>query len=405
MEEREPEGLRWRRVAVVAWALVGVALLVAGAFWLLGKVTAVLTPLLLSLVIVFVLRRPVARLEKRGLNRGSAVGVWYLVIIGFLIVSGLFIVPAIGRELREFADAFPRYYDSAYGLWLKGQDQYLAIQLPDWVREAIAASRESLVAWTTSVSKNIATTVVAIGAGALGFFVNIFLAFAFSFFVLRDLPTLRRELLSLPGPSRYEDTLSVVGQVSGVLEGFLRGQVLIAIGLGVVTGLGLWVLGVPYAAVIGLIAGVTNLVPYVGPVVGGLVAAISAAFVSPQLVLYTIIWILVVQQIESLVLQPRIMANQVHLHPALVILSVTVGATLAGIVGMLLAVPVAAVGKVLFVHYYEKWTQSTIASEHGALFRTPKAKGAAGSPVPDQPCETAEATEDETEQGEPLELG
>jgi len=378
----------WKKLLTVSWALVGLGILVAGALWILGRVAGALTPFVLALVVVFLLRGWVTRLEGLGLKRSAAVGVCYLVSAVVLSVIGLFIVPPMAAEIRDFVNDFPRYYDAAYDLWTTVETEYLTVELPNWVREAAEASRESVVTWATGFSKNLAQGVVSVGGQVVGFFVNVFLALALAFFVLRDLPTLKSEVFSLPGPRRRDETLALAAEVTVVLEGFIRGQLMIASLVGLLTGVGLWVLGVPYALVIGIIAGVANLVPYLGPIVGGVVAAISAAFVSPQLVLWAIVWIVVVQQAEGLFLQPRIMSDQVHLHPALVILSLLVGATLFGLIGMLLAVPVAAVAKVLFVHFYEKWTESPISSEHGALFRKRRAPDSDETCTPTPPKDT-----------------
>jgi len=362
----------WKRLLTVSWALVGLGVLISGALWILSRVAGALTPFLLAIVVVLLLRRPVGRLHRAGLSRSGSVGVCYLISAVVLTVVGVFIVPPIVAEVRDFTEDFPRYYDAAYGLWTEIESEYLAIELPEWVTAVVEASRENIVASITEFSRNIARALVAAGGQVIGFFVHVFLALALAFFVLRDLPTIKTELLALPGPARREESLQLAADVTLVLEGFIRGQLIIATIVGVLTGLGLMLLGVPYALVIGLIAGVTNLIPYLGPIVGGIIAAISAAFVGPGLVVATIVWVVIVQQAESLFLQPRVMSDQVRIHPMLVILSLLIGATLYGLIGMLLAVPVAAVAKVLFVHFYEKWTESSISTDDGALFRTMK---------------------------------
>lgn len=381
---------RWRRVATVSWALVGLLLLVSFALWTLGRVASALTPFVLALVVVFLLRRPVAALQGRGLSRSLAVGLCYLVLLSSLVLAGVFIIPPLVTEVKSFSQAFPSYYDSAYRLWLQIEQEYIAIELPAWVTDVADASRDSVISWATEVSRNLARGVVAVGGQIAGFLVNAFLALALAFFVLRDLPTLKSEVLSLSGPGRRQESLKLAGDVTVVLEGYIRGQLMIATIVGVATGVGLAILGVPYALVIGLIAGVANLVPYLGPIVGGTVAAISAAFIGWNTVIFTLIWIVVLQQAESTFLQPKIMSEQVHMHPVLVILSLLVGATLFGLVGMLVAVPIAAVGKVLFVHYYEKWTQSSISAEDGALFRRPRScadeDALQGSAVAEEAC-------------------
>ncbi|MBW6468991.1 MAG: AI-2E family transporter [Coriobacteriia bacterium] len=375
-EQLTERGLEsWRRLSTISWALIGVFVLVAAGLWVFSRIAGALTPLLLALLVVFVLRRPVKRLEAAGLSRSLAVVACYLIGAAALTVFGVFVIPAVGAEFRSFSEDFPRYYDSAFGIWSQIESEYLAIELPAWITEAGEAARESIITWLTGASRNLAQATISVGGQILGFFLNVFLALALAFFVLRDLPTLKSELLSLPGPARQEESFNLAAEVTDVIEGFIRGQGIIAIIVGTLTAVGLWVLGVPYALLIGLIAGITNLIPYLGPLVGGAIAAISAAFVSPQLVLWTIVYIVVIQQLESTFLQPRIMSDQVHLHPVLVILSLLVGATLFGLIGMLLAVPIAGVAKVMFVHYYEKWTASSISHEKGALFRKPKRRG------------------------------
>lgn len=366
-----PHGLlddRWVRLGTRAWALAGVGVVAAGAMWVLGQAAAAMTPFLLALVVVVVLRRPVALLADRGMPRWAAVAVCYLVSSVIVTIASLFFIPAIVREVAEFAEAFPCYYDALYGLWVQLEREYATVELPTWVGEVILASRSTIVSWATEISGSTAKLVVGVGTRFFGFFVQLFLALALGFFLLRDLPTLTRELFALVPPEHRDERAAVAREMVSVLEGFLRGQLIIATIVGVVIGVGIAVLGVPYAAVIGLIAGVTNLVPYVGPLAGGAVAAVSAVFVSPQLMLWTIVWVFVVQQAESLMLQPRIMSSQVRIHPALVIGSLTLGATLFGLVGMLLAVPVAAVLTVLFVHTFEKSSGRAVRSERGALF-------------------------------------
>lgn len=362
----------WRRIAMIAWALVGVLVLVVGGLWVLGRIASALVPFLISLVVVLLLRRPVKELEGRGVSRSLAVVICYVVSLGLLAVVALFVIPPMIDEFSEFAEDFPRYYDAAVRLWERLQEQYVAIEWPAWITEAADNARGSIVAWIAATSRNLAQLAIGVGGQILSFLLNLFLAFALAFFVLRDLPTLKSEVLSLPGPARREESFKLAAEVTHVLEGFLRGQGLIAVIIGVFTAAGLAVLGVPYALLIGIIAGITNLIPYLGPFVGGAIAAISAAFVSPQLVVWTVLYILLIQQLESTFLQPKIMSDQVHLHPVLVILSLLIGATLGGLVGMLLAVPVAAVAKVVFVHYYEKWTESQISAVDGALFRRPR---------------------------------
>lgn len=359
---------RWTLIALRAWAIIGIVVLIVGALWLLARISLVLTPFLFAVLVVFVLRRPVDELAARGLSRGLAVTFCYLVGATIVTFVGIFIVPPLVSQARDFLDDFPRYYLAARDLWFDLQRQYTNLEIPEWVQDAALASRQSITEQIASWSRAAAGLVVTLGGQVVGFVFNLFLSLALAFFVLRDLPTLKREVIVLGG-RRQDDVIEVIARVTFVVEGWIKGQSLIAMIVGVATWLGLEVLGVPYALIIGLIAGVTNLIPYLGPFVGGAIAAISASFVSPALVVYTLLYIIVIQQLESLFLQPRVMSDHVHLHPVLVVFSLLIGAMVAGLAGMLFAVPVAAVINTVFVYYFEKNTHSELATEGGALFR------------------------------------
>ena len=135
---------------------------------------------------------------------------------------------------------------------------------------------------------------------------------------------------------------------------------------------GLAVLGVPYAVAIGVIGGVINVVPYIGPVITALLAGAAGLTISPVTALIAVLIVFAVQQFDSLVMAPRILGEQVDLHPLLVILAFLLGATLFGLPGVILSVPVAAVAKGLFVYWFEKRSERQIFSEDGVLLRASK---------------------------------
>lgn len=380
--------VRW---ALLIWALIGAAILVAGVIWLATRISAALAPFVVAALVVFMLRRPVARLSANGLSRGKAIAICYLVGASVLTLAGLFVIPPLVEQAREFISAFPKYLEYASQLWFRLQAQYTDMAIPDWLRDAVLAARDTISAQLADWSRALAAGVLGAGGRAVGFVINLFLALVLAFFVLRDLPVFKDEILRLAGGAeRRQDATEVFGRITRVVEGWMRGQGTIAVIVGVLTWLGLEVLGVPYAAIIGVIAGITNLIPYLGPIVGGTVAAIAAAFVSPMHVLYAVLWIVALQQMESLFLQPRIMSDKINVHPALIIFSLLVGAQVAGFVGMLFAMPVAGILSALFVYYFEKHTDSQLATEHGALFR--KASCEQEPEDSDEPDEAGEAS-------------
>jgi predicted PurR-regulated permease PerM len=385
------------RALIVSWALVGVLVLLVAAGWLFGKIAPALVPFGLALVIVFMLRGPVAALERRGWHRGLAVGVCYLVGFAALAVVFAFIVPPLVAQLRDFVRAFPSYYDRASAMVLDLQNRYQALVVPAWLDEAIANLQDTITRQSAEWSAVLAREIFSVGGSAVTLLGNGVLAFVVAFWLLKDLPKIYEEVLLIAGPARRDEVTVVTGKVSRVLSGYLRGQMVLSSATAVIVAVGLAAFGVPYSLVIGLIAGVFNVIPWIGPALTAVIAGIAAAFVSPWLVLAAVGVCVGAQQVTEIFVQPRVMSTQVDLHPLVVIFSLLAGGTLFGFIGLVLAIPVAAVAKGLFVHYFEKYTDSTLATEDGALFRAqstdacrPASENDSDEPTDDRPTSPEE---------------
>jgi predicted PurR-regulated permease PerM len=380
------------RVLTITWSLVGIGLLLAALAWLLGRVSSALVPFLLAIVIVYLFRAPVARLERRGMKRGLAVGLCYLVGFAVMGIALGFLVPALVTQVRQFVIAFPDYYDRASAMLLDLQGKYQALVVPPWLEDALANLQDTIARQSAEWSAILAREIFSVGGSAISLLGTSVLALVVGFWVLKDLPAINSEMLLLAGPGRRDEAAVVAGKVSRVLGGYLRGQLILSSATAVIVTAGLAIFGVPYSLVIGLLAGVFNVIPWIGPALTALIAGIAAAFVSPWHILAGVGVCLAAQQITEIFIQPRVMSQQVDLHPLLVIFSLLVGATLFGFAGIVLAIPVAAVAKGLFVYYFEKYTDSKLTSDEGALFRTRGDDGDDDSPADD--CVQADATTD-----------
>jgi predicted PurR-regulated permease PerM len=370
--ESDRSMLRWNRVLVVSWGTIGVIVLVAVAGWLLGRLSGVLTPFLLGLVIAFLLRWPVRQLASRGVPRGWAVIICYAVLLALFAVVGVFIVPPLAAQLATFSHEFPHYYASAASWWGQVEIKYAALRVPAWLTGAFGDLTKTTTSALGSVSSNVAKGVVRLGGEAVTLVVDFFLAIILAFWLLKDLPALRQDLLRLWKPKARHEAEHILGTVSGVVGGYLRGLITVCFVTGVLSGIGLAIAGVPYALVIGLIIGVGNFFPYLGPAVAAIVTVISAAFVSPTLALVGLAIIFGVQWGTDNLISPRVMSRQVNLHPLAILFALLTGGTVFGLPGLVLAIPVAAVGKGLFVYYFEKLTETELATEDGAMFRESK---------------------------------
>lgn len=400
---REPKD-RWSRVFTVTWSLVGIGILLYAAGWILGKVSSAFVPFLLAVAIVFLFRGPVAAMERRGLKRGPAVGICYLVSFAVLGVLLGFLIPVLLEQVREFVDAFPGYYEQAAALLLDLQDRFQALVIPAWVEDALANLQDTITRQSVEWSSLLAREIFSVSGSAVSLLATGVLSLVVGFWILKDLPAINREVIMLAGPKGREGAVVVTQTVSRVLGGYLRGMSTISLVTGVIVTIGLSLIGVPYSLVIGLLATVLNFIPWIGPTLTAIIAGIVAAFVSPLHIVGAVAISIGAQQVTEYFVQPRVMSEQVDLHPLLVIFSLLAGATLFGFVGLLMSIPVAAIGKGLFVYYFEKYTDSRLTSEGGALFRASSEATGDESECDDTPPEDQDRPADRSESdtgGEP----
>ena len=323
---------QWARLLALA-GLVGLVLIAQdiAALVLLG---AVLAYLLLPLV---------DRVERRGVDRTVATA---LVLLALVAAGALVVALALPAALDQVASLQVRWesgellallQDAEAGLADRlGIDNASDLGLVESVRQAVAPGDRPLIGYVPDALETIGNAVVVP-----------FVLFA----LLKDGPSLRRRLLSVV-PNRYfEFAMTVFYKADAHLGGYLRGQALIALLVGTSTAVGLAVLGVDYYLVLGLVTGLANFVPYVGFVVSaGLAVVVSVVTTGGTGQIGGVVLLFgVLQLVENVVFQPWITGKNVSMHPVVVLLAILVGGRIGGVMGMALAVPVAAVLKVLFL--------------------------------------------------------
>jgi predicted PurR-regulated permease PerM len=384
MTDRQARKDVWMRRAAQVWAVIGVLVLLGAAFTLLGRITSALVPFAMALVIVLVLRSPVDLLERRGMPRGVAVLVCYLATIVVVAVVSLILVPTLAAQITQFGGRFPEYANKVYQLYLSASASFTRMKLPAFVTVAVRNILDSVTRWAVDVSASVASGAVGVTSQIATFVFDGLIALLIALYVLIDFSKMREEVLRLFGGQREhaDHFMNITGRVLG---GYLRGVVLDGLAVFAIVALGLSVLRVPGAIVIAVFAGIVNVVPYLGPGLAMALAGVAGLFVSPWLGFWAVIVVVIASQVDSLVLNPRIMAGQVDLHPVLVVFSLLTGATLFGVAGMVLAIPVAAIGKAVFMYWYELRTGRDLATPDGVLFsdREPGASAEGGDPDAD----------------------
>jgi predicted PurR-regulated permease PerM len=349
---------RVQRAAYRVWLAVG-ALVLAWIAWrvLARPIAAVLPPLLLTTVIVYLLAPAVASLEERGTPRWLATLLTYLVALLTLSIVVAVLVPMVNEQLRTFADSLPDLV-TQLGDDLNRRLAPLNIHVP--VGDAIDGNalssniERALEGGGLSAIAGVIGGLSGFALGLLQVVIVFLLGPVIAFYLLVDLPRLGRWVRSLIPPQHRDEAIEVALKLHLVVGGFIRGQLLVALFVGVATSIGLAVVGLPFWLLLGVTAGLANLVPLLGPLVAGALG-VSIALVTDGvgLALLVLLVMVVVQQLDNQVVSPLVMGRNVQVHPLVVLLALAVAGAVYGILGLLMAVPAVAAGNVLATHFWQ----------------------------------------------------
>ncbi len=328
------------RSRMPGWArLVALVVGVGAVVWMLGPVGEVAQMVILGALLAYLLDPLANRIEAQGLRRAQAAA---LVFAGLLVGIGVPLVllaPVLAdqvRSLQEIDLSAASEAMAAVERWLGARLAPLGMRPPDLQGRLAAFAADHL------------DDAVGLVPGVLGLVIQLVMIPFIGFFLLKDGRRFRKGFISLV-PNRYfEFTLNVLHKADSQLGGYLRGQLLAATLVGLLSTLALWILDVEYYFLIGLVAGLANLIPFLGPLIGASLAVVVAVVTTGSFVKTVPILIAfgTIQLIDNVVAQPLLISRNVELHPLAVLIVLLVAGELFGLVGLLLAVPAAAVLKV-----------------------------------------------------------
>lgn len=313
--------------------------------WVIRKnIMEVIGPFVVSLVIAYLLDPLVSFFERRKVSRTLSIIIMFVLILA--IVSGIFasFIPKLVSEIGEFVEAFPSIVRSISNFiedLQKGTLPFNMDEIPSFINleKELSNLSQKIIAAVGSITSSIIS-----GTGKL---LDLIMIPIITFYYLKDKDDAIHILTSII-PNKYKSKVKSMGaDISKVLGGFIRGQLIVATFVGLLTGIGCVLIGLPYSLTIGVVAGFTNVIPYFGPWLGGILPVSLALIVDPVKVIWVIVLILIVQQVESNFLSPQIMSQSVGLHPLVVMFSVLLFGNIFGLIGMIIGVPIMGTIKVL----------------------------------------------------------
>jgi predicted PurR-regulated permease PerM len=345
---------RFVRIGIIAWCGIGVIILAYLMLRLMVYVNPIVPPLLIAIAVVYLLNPLVSALERRGVPRVAGAGIVYILFLCIVALVVSLLVPVVARQVSQVIDHFPDYLADGQAFVRDiaarfGQEPNFRLDA-EQVREWLSASenRGTVTRYLTGL-RSVTTSVI---SGLIIFVLGPVMAF----YLLVDLPRLRRGAMALVPPGRREEIEGLMDRIGQAVGGFFRGQLLVALFVGVASSIGLWAIRLPFWLLVGIVAGIFNLVPLVGPFIGGGLAVIIALVSGePLKALWAALVLLAVQQIDNHLISPNVMGRTVQLHPVVVMLALLVGASFAGLFGMLLVVPLVAVAKIVFLFIWSRY--------------------------------------------------
>jgi predicted PurR-regulated permease PerM len=357
----------------VALQVLAVIAAVAAGLWTLHRLAPVVLAVVVAALCAYTIA-PLVQLAGREfriagrahrLSRAAAIAVVYVLISGTVVGVAALLLPSATEQVNDLIQRSPAYAQSIL-TWEHGWSRYYKhLSMPVEVRQSLDQS--ALAAEQAGID-TIRASLLAL-VGALSYLPWLVLIPILAFFLLKDAATLRRAVVrafprhdQLRGHRLFED-------LNATLAAYTRAQLLACVFVGTVCGLGFALLGVPYPLVLGILAGILEFIPLVGPVVLAVIAVAISALHAPMLALWAVGFLGVLRVIEDYVVYPRLIRHGLRLHPLAVILTVLGGAELGGIVGMFLAVPSAAIVSVVYRHWVDWRTNDQADSDPIPLAR------------------------------------
>jgi len=366
-EERDREFV----VRAARWAIVA-ALVVGGLSLLLWVLKAALTPLAAAFVIAYLLDPLIDWFEGHRVRRSFAIFLLLGLVGGGVLGFLLFVIPRLVRETSALAEKMPGYLERFVTEAVPAIERRLGVDLPETLEGVLGQLRGTELT-VLGTMRDLLTGTLSTLTGTVGIVIGLLVIPILAYYLLVQFDEIVARIGQWVPPRHRAYVFEKVRTTDRLVSGFLRGQVLVAASLGVLYAVGFSVIGIDLAIGVGLLAGAMALIPYLGNVVAVGTATILCVlkFGVDGHLLAVIGWYVIVQMLEGFVLTPRIVGSSVGLHPAAVIVALLIGGDLFGFLGLLIAVPAAAVVKVFVGEALLVYQRSALFGEEPAVALAP----------------------------------
>ena len=342
------------------WFWVGVVALFCAFIYLLHPI---LSPFLVGILLAYLADPLVDRLEKFKLSRTLSVVIVFALFTLILMLALLVLVPMLAKQLVRLYQLAPQMLDWLQQVALPWVQSHFGLAEGFWKFDQIKTAISAHMSQTTDIVGIVLSQATASGLALIGWLANFVLIPVVGFYLLRDWDLMMAKIRALLPRHREGQIVGLAQECHEVLGAFVRGQLLVMVALGGIYAAGLMLVGLELGLLVGVIAGLASIVPYMGFITGIAAAMIAGLFqfgLDPFHLIAIAAVFMVGQALEGMVLTPLLVGDRIGLHPVAVIFAILAGGELFGFTGILLALPVAAVIMVLIRHVHDLYKQSAI---------------------------------------------
>ncbi|MBO0419486.1 MAG: AI-2E family transporter [Vagococcus fluvialis] len=313
--------------------------------------TTMFSPILISGFLFYCFKPIVTFLEKKGVSKTWGATIVLLLLVGIVVVSISSIIPSLVKQIAALLKSAPTFIKEVES-WANEMSHHPMLQNIDF--------QSYLDKWNISIGNIVQTTINGVSS-SIGSFVSSIAGIVMLvvtvpfilFYMLKDghkmIPAIQKYF-----PEKHKgEMVGLLKKMSETIEKYISGQMIECLFVGVGTSLGYMIIGVDYAFLFGVIAGLTNMIPYIGPYIGLAPAVIVTVFADPWKAVFACIVVLIVQQIDGNIIYPNVIGKSLDIHPLTIIIILLVAGNLAGLLGMILGVPFYAVCKTIFVYVFD----------------------------------------------------
>lgn len=342
-------------VLVILLIYIGVLILKEfDVFHVLIKIISVISPLFIGFVIAWLLNPLVNKLTSKGLNRTASVIIIFAFLIVILYLVTLAIIPALANQIKDIVATIPSVLNDLKS-WVENifdKISDLSLENLDGVKEEFFISIEKL---GTGIQTNLPAKALNVVTGMISGIGTILLSFVVGFYMLFNFNEVSNGFINLL-PTKYRsETKKLLEQISETVYNYVKGTFVLSLILLIISFIGFSIIGLKAPLLIAVVCAITNLIPYIGPYMGAAVAGLLGFTQSNIIGILTLIFILITQSLEGNFLTPMFMSKKMNLHPVTILVALLVFGYFFGIIGMIIATPLAALLKIIFTFFNEKF--------------------------------------------------